>query len=135
MLISGHLQTVKILISRYHSTAKTLISLREQWKVHFTQHVSSIERPRVRMCPIFFSLKSNMARSAPHFACQFVYTCTQTALHLFPLVSVAYSRNKVCKKKKTTLACHGPRLLELLCYTILLALFFLEVFSNADFNS
>ena len=99
MLISGHLQTVKILISCYHSTAKTLISLREQWKVHFTQHVSSIERPRARTSPIFFSLKSNMARSAPHFACQFVYTCTETALHLFPLVSVAYSRNKVCKKK------------------------------------
>ena len=41
MLISGHLETVKILISHYHATTRTLISLREQCKVHFTQRLSS----------------------------------------------------------------------------------------------
>ena len=34
---------------------RTLISLREPWKVHFTQHVSSIERPRARMSTRFFA--------------------------------------------------------------------------------
>ena len=48
--------------------------------------------------PLDFSLKSYMAKTAPNFACQFVYMCRKlSALHLFPSVSVAYFRNKVCK--------------------------------------
>ena len=85
--------------------------------------------------PLDFSLKSNMAKTAPNFACQFVYTCRKLPCTNFLPFLLRIPEIKCAK----TLACHGRPLLELLCYTMkenglcfpiqwLLALFFFSFF-------
>ena len=99
MLISGHLQTVKILISHYHATARISTSLRErqQLRVHFTQHVSSVERPRARMSAKFFpEIKHGQKQLQTSHVNLYMPVENCLALTVFPLVSIAYSRNKVC---------------------------------------
>ena len=61
-----------------------------------------------------FSLKLNMAKTAPNFACQFVYTCGKLPCTYFPPFLLRISELKYAK----TLACHSRPLLELLCYTM-----------------
>ena len=64
--------------------------------------------------PLDFSLKSNMARTAPNFACQLVYTCRKLPCTYFPPFLLRIPEIKYAK----TPACHSRPLLELLCYTI-----------------
>ena len=64
--------------------------------------------------PLDFLLKSNMAKTAPNLACQFVYTCRKLPCTYFPPFLLRIPEIKYAK----TLACHGRPLLELLCYTI-----------------
>ena len=64
--------------------------------------------------PLDFSLKSNTAKTAPNFACQFVYTCRKLPCTYFLPFLLRISEIKYAK----TLACHGRPLLEFLCYTI-----------------
>ena len=75
---------------------------------------------RMQERPLDFSLKSKMAKTAPNFTCQFVCTCGKLPCTYFPLFPLCIPEIKYAK----TLACHSPRLLKLLCYTILLALIF-----------
>ena len=66
--------------------------------------------------PLDFLLKSYMAKTAPNFACQFVYTCRKLSCTYFPPFLLRISEIHV--KYAKTLACHGRPLLELLCYTM-----------------
>ena len=75
---------------------RTLISLREQLKVHFTQHVSSVERPRARMSARFFA-KIEHGQNSSKLRMPICLYLQKTALHIFLPVSVPYSRNTVCK--------------------------------------
>ena len=70
--------------------------------------------------PLDFLPKSKMAKTAPNFACQFVYTCRKLPCTHFPLFQLRSPEIKYAK----TVAWLSLCLLELLCYTILLALFF-----------
>ena len=60
------------------------------------QDGTSYERPRARTSPRFFAKIENGQNSSKlHMpVCLYLW---KTALHLFPVVSVVYSRNKVCK--------------------------------------
>ena len=69
---------------------------------------------RRQECPLDFSLKSNMAKTAPNLACQFVYTCRKLPCTYFPPFLLRISEIKYAK----TLVCHGWPLLQQLCYTI-----------------
>ena len=66
--------------------------------------------------PLDFSLKLNMAKKAPNFACQFVYTCTCRKLPCTYFLPFLLRISEI--KSAKTLACHGQPLLELLCSTI-----------------
>ena len=68
---------------------------------------------RRQECSPDFSLKSNMAKTARNFACQFVYACRKLPCTYFPPFLLRISEIMYAK----TLACHGRPLLELLCYT------------------
>ena len=75
MLILGHLQTVKILISHHHATARISTSLRErqQWKLSSFHATCKLNlKGRLQEHSIDFSQKANKAKTAPNFACQFV---------------------------------------------------------------
>ena len=63
--------------------------------------------------PLDFLLKSNVAKTSPNFACQFVYMCRELPCTYFPLFLLRIPEIKYAK----TLACHSRHLLELLCYT------------------
>ena len=47
--------------------------------------------------PLDFSLKSNMAKTAPNFACQFVYTCRELPCTYFPLFLLRIPEIKYAK--------------------------------------
>ena len=64
--------------------------------------------------PLDFSLRSNMAKTAANFTCQFVYMCRKLPCTYFPPFLLRISEIKYAK----TLACHFQPPLELLCYTI-----------------
>ena len=50
--------------------------------------LSQLHNSQLKGCgqerPLYFSLKSNMAKTAPNLACQFVYTCRELPCTYFP---------------------------------------------------
>ena len=121
---------VKILMLHFRTSPRTSISLRELWKVHFTQHASSIERPCARMSPRFFATIEHGQKSSKLGMSICLYV-TKAALDLFPFLSVGYSRNKVCKNTcMLQSASFGAALLHNTGSVVFLLIFF----SNANFN-